>query len=96
MELDDRVGHISNVLHHFLPTDFRVATPIIMILLRALRQQDFPRRGLENIFLARYVGVFGMEYPHLSAALLDAIGESVGARFVDSELIIEGSVNRPA
>ena len=87
MEFKERVRHIANVLHHFLPHDFPLAAGRLHALSDALKDRDFPLQGIEYIFLADYAERYGAAYPEVAVALRHKLRSTVGAGFAREPLM---------
>jgi 3-methyladenine DNA glycosylase AlkC len=80
LELKERVRHISRVLHHYLSDDFPTASRQLVKIAGHLRTTTW-QQGFENIFLADYVEVYGLEHPDESLEALEEITKLVSAEF---------------
>src|SRR5688572_7869374 len=81
LELKERVRHISTVLHHFLSKDFSIATQQLIVISQTLKSRRVREQGFENIFLADYIEVFGMEHVEESLMAIEEITKLVSAEF---------------
>ncbi|MEX2234991.1 MAG: DNA alkylation repair protein [Cyclobacteriaceae bacterium] len=88
LELKERVRHISTVLHHFLSKDFSEATQQLIAISQTLKSRHFREQGFENIFLADYIEVFGLEHPEESFLALEEITKLVSAEFALRPFIV--------
>jgi 3-methyladenine DNA glycosylase AlkC len=81
LELKERVRHLTFVLHHFLPKDFKEAIPLLINLSDDLRNQGLRVQGFEMMFLPDYVEIFGRKDPDLALQALVRITMLVSAEF---------------
>lgn len=88
LELKERVRHISIVLHHFLPNDFKAAATLLVKLSLWLRKTGIREQGFETIFIPDYIQVFGMEHPEESLDALEKITQLVSAEFAVRPFLI--------
>src|SRR5664279_765839 len=58
-ELKARMRHTSEVLHNFMPSDFKKAATIIELLIRQLKKQGTGENGLEYMFIPDYIEQYG-------------------------------------
>ena len=78
--LKEKVRHISRVLNHFLSENFAEAANQIVEIVDVLKRH-FPARRFENIFLADYVEMFGIDYPDIALRTLQNLGPFVNTEF---------------
>lgn len=88
LELKERVRQISHVLHHFLSKDFSEASQQIIRITHALHQRETHPQSFENIFLADYIEVFGLEHINESMNALEEITRLVSAEYAIRPFII--------
>jgi hypothetical protein len=86
-DLRERVRHISRVLNHFLPDNFPEAADRLVQIARDLRMH-YPSQAIENMFLADYVEVFGLDHPDISLRTLEEITRSASAESAVRAFII--------
>lgn len=80
LELKARVRHITTALHHFVSSDFLIASKELISIADDLREHE-PLQGFHNIFLPDYFEVYGLEYPDISLPALGQITKLVSAEF---------------
>jgi 3-methyladenine DNA glycosylase AlkC len=80
LELKDRVKHITNVLHDFLPPKFPEASKQLVLISRTLRQQG-SSQGFENIFLPEYIGMYGLDHWDESMKAIEELTKLVSAEY---------------
>jgi hypothetical protein len=71
-ELKERVRHITQALHVFMPKEFAMAAQKLALISKLLRSHFGPQ-SIENAFLADYAEVYGIHLPEES---LKALRES--------------------
>lgn len=89
LELKERVRHIANVLHYFLPQDFKSAAKMLVKLSSELRKTETAEQGFQTIFIPEYVLIFGTAYVDESLAALEEITQLVSAEFAIRPFIIQ-------
>ncbi|HEU5145721.1 MAG TPA: DNA alkylation repair protein [Chryseosolibacter sp.] len=91
LELKQRVRHISRVLRHFLPEDFRLAAKHIVSVAEELEKRT-TTQGFEHIFLPDYIEVFGLGHPQESFEALEQITKLVSAEFAVRPFILQDPI----
>jgi len=79
-ELKERVRHIAVVLHNFLDKDFRKGSRQVVAIAEALMKTE-RLQGFENMFLADYIEVFGIDHPDESLTALEEVTKLVSGEF---------------
>lgn len=88
MDLKQRSSHIASVLHHFLDRDFALAAKQVIRISNGLRKHEFPHHGLENIFLAEYIDLFGGDHSDLTVTVRTELAKTIGAETTNSSSVI--------
>ena len=90
LELKERVTHIIEVLHEFLPTDFAKAAKLLKRLpsLWDKGSADDPLRGFAAWPLIDYVGVYGLKHPDIALETLEKLTELFSAEFAIRPLLL--------
>ena len=60
-ELKARMRHTSEVLHNFMPADFKTAVKVLEKLIHQLRKDGTGEDGLAYMFIPDYVELYGIE-----------------------------------
>ncbi|WP_392339193.1 DNA alkylation repair protein [Moritella marina] len=60
-ELKQRMHHTAEVLHHFIPANFRAAVSVLKKIIRELREQGIKEQSIEYMFLPAYIEMYGLE-----------------------------------
>lgn len=60
-ELKQRMHHTAEVLHHFIPANFRAAVSVLKKVIRELREQGIKEQSIEYMFLPTYIEMYGLE-----------------------------------
>lgn len=83
LELRQRIDHIIQVLHHFLPADFSQTATILCALPSVWDKgsSDDPLRGFAMWPLIDYVAVYGLEHPGQSLDVCEALTGLFSAEF---------------
>lgn len=89
LELKERVRHIANVLHHFMPTDFKDAAATLVKLSQKLKRTATQEQGFQTIFIPEYIMVFGTDHVDVSLAALEEITNLVSAEFAIRPFLIQ-------
>ncbi|MCF8266820.1 MAG: hypothetical protein K9I69_01970 [Ignavibacteriales bacterium] len=82
LELKQRMRHITNRLHDFLPSEFNEA----LALLRAIAHKF---KGLGALVFPDYVEVYGIKYPEVSAEALEEFTQYSTSEFAVRPFIIK-------
>ena len=88
LELKERIRHITRVLHHFLSKDFSIAAHQLIDIAHALKKKHSRDQGFENIFLADYIEVFGLDHPQESIDAIKEITKLVSAEYAIRPFIV--------
>jgi 3-methyladenine DNA glycosylase AlkC len=80
-ELKARMRHTSEVLHHFLPADFKTAVKVIEKLILQLKKTGTGEDGLAYMFIPDYVELYGMDDFEAAVDALEAITQFVSCEF---------------
>ena len=80
-ELKARMRHTSNVLHTFLPADYRNTARLIEQLLIHLRREKFGEDSLTFMFLPDYIEVYGLDDFEASVKVLELLTQFVSCEF---------------
>ncbi|WP_207510524.1 DNA alkylation repair protein [Longitalea luteola] len=82
MELKERMKHTARCMHPFMPEKFGAASvKILFAILDRWRTHEFPRGGLEHMFLPDYVETFGLDDYDNSVRALEHITQYVSCEF---------------
>ncbi len=88
MELKARMRHTTEVLHGFMPSDFKKAVKIIEKLIAVLKKKGLENGGLEHIFLADYIELYGIDDLDTSVAAFEWITQFISCEFAVRPFII--------
>ena len=80
-ELKDRMKHIANVLHHFLPDKYPEAIAFILSIVRDIEQSELSEMRLEGMFLPEYVEKFGLHDLETSVVAMEEITKFASCEF---------------
>ncbi|MEO6685784.1 MAG: DNA alkylation repair protein, partial [Dyadobacter sp.] len=80
MEWKERMKHTTRVFHVFLPEDYPKATTLIEKIITILRKENIGG-GLEYIFFADYVEVYGLDDFKTSVKALEFITQFISCEF---------------
>jgi len=81
LELKQRMRRISNVLHHFLDTDYTVGISQLLNVYRFAKDNLKGTLGFEYMFFPDYVEVYGIEYFDESMAAMEEITQLTSCEF---------------
>lgn len=81
MELKARMRHTANVLHHFMPSDFSAAVPVLETIITNMRAESFGEDSLACMFLPDYVEVFGIDHYDDAVKALEYITQFTSCEF---------------
>ena len=91
LELNDRVRHLINILHRYLPTDFE-ETADILICLKSNWNPGDPDDNLSGFAawpIIDYVGEYGLQHPSTSLDVLQELTSLFSAEFSIRSFYIE-------
>ncbi len=90
LELKQRVQHIIDTLHQFLPTDFRRAAKLLEALPEVWDRghADDPLRGFAAWPLIDYIGEHGLEHPEIALETLRKLTALFSAEFAIRPFIL--------
>jgi 3-methyladenine DNA glycosylase AlkC len=91
LELKQRVKHIIEVLHDFLPADFSQSTAILKQLPAVWRQLD-PDKQISSFAawpVIDYASIYGLAYPDIALDLLSTLTPLFSAEFAIRPFIVE-------
>lgn len=91
LELKQRVGHIINVLHQFLPDDFEQTVPVLSQVKDNWDYGDPNDTGRSFAAwpIVDYVGIYGLDYPEISLSLLKGLTCLFSAEFAIRPFIVK-------
>jgi len=81
MELKERMRHTTQVMHEFMPQDYKEAVSVIKQVINRLRQQGATDGGLPDMFFPDYIEVYGLDDYETSVNALDFITQFVSCEF---------------
>jgi 3-methyladenine DNA glycosylase AlkC len=81
LELKQRVRHIAQALHVFMPADFPSASRMLMDLARTLRESNAQEQSFATIFIPDYIEVYGLDHPDTSLVAIEEITKLVSGEF---------------
>ena len=93
LELKQRVNHIIEVLHRFLPSDFQQTSELLKLLPKVWQQQD-PNKQVSNFAawpVIDYASVYGLAHPQQSLEVLKTLTPLFSAEFAIRAFIIDHS-----
>ncbi|MDX5348308.1 MAG: DNA alkylation repair protein [Hymenobacteraceae bacterium] len=88
-ELKQRMKHLSQVLHHFLPQHFPKAAQVIVALIEKLKTAGFTKHGLEFMFLPDYIEKFGLEFFEESVQAMEQLTKFTSCEFAVRPFILK-------
>lgn len=80
-ELKARMRHTSEVLHEFMPSDFKEAVGIIFKLISNLKKKGVSDGGLEHMFIPDYIEVYGIDHFDISMKAFETVTQFVSCEF---------------
>jgi 3-methyladenine DNA glycosylase AlkC len=80
-ELKARMRHTSEVLHHFMPPDFKEAVGIILKLIGFWKKSGMGYGGLEHMFIPDYIEVYGIDHFEISMKAFETVTQFVSCEF---------------
>jgi 3-methyladenine DNA glycosylase AlkC len=87
-ELKARMRHTTEVLHAFMPSDFKKTVGIIEKLIQQLKKSGIEEDGLAYIFLPDYVELYGIDDFETSVQAFEEITQFVSCEFAVRPFII--------
>jgi 3-methyladenine DNA glycosylase AlkC len=88
-ELKTRMRHTSQVMHGFLPDDFKKSVHVIQKLIIRLKKRGNREDGLAFIFLPDYIELYGMDEFETSVAAFEKITQFVSCEFAVRPFLIK-------
>jgi 3-methyladenine DNA glycosylase AlkC len=88
-ELKARMRHTSEVLHGFIPADFRGAAKVIEKLIAQLKKSGTGEDSLEYMFIPDYIEVYGIDEFEPAADALEAVTQFVSCEFAVRPFILK-------
>lgn len=89
LELKQRVTHIAQALHNFMPKHFPEAAKIIVSLSEKLRLTGTREQGFATMFLPEYIHLYGLDFPEESLDALEEITKLVSAEFAIRPFLLQ-------
>ncbi|MGK0445223.1 MAG: 3-methyladenine DNA glycosylase AlkC [Bermanella sp.] len=91
LELKERVQHLIETLHQFLPTDFEQATECLLELPSVwdLGDPDDALRGFAAWPIIDYIGHYGVDHPEVSLPALRALTHLFSAEFAIRPFLLD-------
>jgi len=80
-ELKSRMRHTTEVLHRFMPADFKTAVKVLEKLIDQLKKNGIGEDGLAFMFIPDYIEVYGLDDFITSANALETITQFVSCEF---------------
>jgi 3-methyladenine DNA glycosylase AlkC len=80
-ELKARMRHTSEVLHQFMPSDYKQAVGIILKLINYWKKRGMDYGGLEHMFLPDYIEVYGIDHFYISMKAFETVTQFVSCEF---------------
>lgn len=87
-ELKQRVRHIVQVLHSFLPDDFPAAATVITGVVHHLQSQNIKEVSFGYMCLPEYIETYGLEHYSVSMKAIEKVTEFMSCEFVVRPFII--------
>src|ERR1700676_2839952 len=87
-ELKERMRHTTQVLHAFLPSDFKKSVSIIRKLMHQLKKSGIGEDELAYIFLPDYIEVYGLDDFETSVKAIEEITRFVSCEFAVRPFIL--------
>jgi len=87
MELKQRTFHTAEVLHSFLPKDFKKGAGMVVSISEDLRKQG-PGK-FEHIFLTEYLAMYGKSHVEESIKAMEQVTQLISCEFAIRPFIIE-------
>jgi 3-methyladenine DNA glycosylase AlkC len=87
-ELKARMRHTTEVLHAFMPSDFKKSVGIIEKLIQQLKKSGIGEDGLAYIFLPDYIEIYGIDDFETAVIAIEDITQFVSCEFAVRPFII--------
>jgi len=87
-ELKERMKHIANVLHDFMPNDYILAVSILSEIADATKQTPLEKMSLEFMFLPQYIETFGLDHFDDSVWAMEQITPFASCEFAVRPFIV--------
>lgn len=87
-ELKERMKHTTEVLHTFLPADYKQAVPVIEKTINALKKAGYGE-ALEFIFFPDYIATYGLEDYNTSVKALEFVTQFISCEFAVRPFILK-------
>ena len=82
MELKERMKHTARCMHPFMPATFgKASLTIINKILDRWKTHEFPKGGLEHMFLPDYIETYGLNDYNNSVKALEQVTQYVSCEF---------------
>lgn len=78
--LKERMRHTTEVLHQFLPKNFKKASPLLKKIFKKIKNQNAGKE-LEYLFLPDFIATYGLEHYETSIKLLELVTPLSSAEF---------------
>ena len=90
LELKERVGHLIEVLHQYLPKEFEITAELLTSMKPVWDRgdKDDPLRGFAAWPIIDYIGVHGLNHPELSLKALKHLTSLFSAEFAIRPFLI--------
>ena len=88
-ELKSRMRHTTEVLHRFMPNDFKSAVKVIEKLIDRLNKNGIGEDGLAYMFIADYVEVYGQDDFETAVEALETITQFVSCEFAVRPFLVK-------
>lgn len=88
-ELKERMRHTTQVLHAYMPSDFKKTVILLERLIEQLKKKGIPEDGLVYIFLPDYIEIYGLEEYDVSVKAIETITQFVSCEFAVRPFIIK-------
>ena len=89
LELKDRMKHIADALHEFLPNDFPKAATIIEKITKALLKKYGETMALEYMLLPEYIEKYGIEHPERATKAMEVVTTLASCEFTIRPFILK-------
>ncbi|TWV98773.1 DNA alkylation repair protein [Chitinophaga pinensis] len=87
-ELKERMKHTTEVLHEFLPADYKKAIPLIKDTIDALRKAGYGE-ALEFIFFPDYLATYGLDHYDISVKAIEFVTQFISCEFAVRPFLIK-------
>ena len=88
-ELKERMRHTSQVLHAYMPSDFKKTVVLLEKLIEQLLKRGVVEDGLAYIFLPDYIEIYGLEEFEISIPAIEKITQFVSCEFAVRPFILK-------